>query len=240
MRPVFALVFWWQAITLAGPAIAQQDPLEPVLSAAQVWQGRGYEDHTRLWWQWVMRRSEGMRAYHDPDGGQCALDQSGDVWYLAGTAGTESVRRRCRVPEGTHLFLPAITTLSHAAPGQPRTCAQVQAMAKGNNDAVVEMQVTLDGQPLTPVRGRSADCFDAFVHAPELRRPDRYFPAAADGHWLFLRPLPRGSHELKVHARFDDPDNPMGGFEQEFTYELDVVPPGELESGRPARDSIRT
>lgn len=239
MRALLALLIACQAAWLSEPAAAKAPPQDPMLSAVETWDGRGYEDHARLWWQWVMRRSEGMRAYHDPDGAQCGLDQSGDVWYLAGTAGTERVRRHCRIPEGTHLFLPAIASLSHAAPGQPRTCAQVQTMAKGNSDALVEMQVTLDGQALTPVRGRSADCFDAFVHAPDLWRADRYFPAASDGHWLFLRPLPRGRHELKVRARFDDPDNPMGGFEQDFIYDLEVVRPGELESGPSDGDSIR-
>src|SRR5437773_9144834 len=43
----------------------------------------------------------------DTSGKYCALDQSGPLWYLAGTAGG-AVVRSCSVPAGKALFFPLI------------------------------------------------------------------------------------------------------------------------------------
>jgi len=194
--------------------------------------GLSQSQYVVRWWQWANNAPDGDKPYQDPTGSQCALNQSGDVWFLAGTDGTDDARRRCTMPAGKYIFLPVINMLSHSVPGGPITCEQAKAGAAANNEHLAEAQVLIDGQPVPEIanyRVRSPDCFDAFLNATSLCQckcqhctPASYFPAAADGYWLMLRPLAPGQHQIKVKARYDNPGSDLGDLEQVFEYQLQI------------------
>lgn len=216
----------WVALmlVLSLPA-AQAAGSRPVLGAQEKVAGRSQSDYAIAWWRWVMRLPDGVRAYQDPSGAQCALNQGGPVWFLAGTEGTGAVQRECAVPAGTHLFLPVIAMLVHASPGHPLSCPQAQARARANNDHLAQVQVVLDGRVVMDVaahRLRGMPCFDAFADAKYIERHAPYEPAATDGYWLMLAPLPAGLHQLSVKARYDNPGQPQGDLEEQFEYRLRV------------------
>lgn len=195
-------------------------------------------DYVAKWWQWANRVPNGVRPYQDPTGSQCALNQSGEVWFLAGTDGTDEIIRNCKVPAGKYLFFPVITMLVHAKPGESLSCQQAKADASDNNNHPVLAVVEIDGKPIKNIeryRVRSPDCFDAFSEAPYIKKPASYFPAASDGYWLMLKPLAPGLHRISVNARYNNPGGELGDLEQVFEYRLLVESsgPGQRKAPKP-------
>ena len=85
---------------------------------------------------------------------------------------------------------------------------EVRAKANAALAGIAELSVTLDGTPIedpfayraqSPPGGfmlRYGPLIKEFGAGPE---PDPR-PAVADGYWILLAPLSRGSHELVIHA----------------------------------------
>ena len=46
------------------------------------------------------------------------------------------------------------------------------------------------------------------------------YPAATDGYWLMLRPLPVGTHTLKFQAQYQRTDEFLGSMAQDVEYQL--------------------
>jgi hypothetical protein len=187
--------------------------------------GETQAEYAARWWQWANRVRPGVKPFQDPTGSQCALNQSGKVWYLAGTDGTDDIRRRCTVPKGKYLFFPIINMISHSLPGKPLTCDQAKAEAAANNEHLVLAEVKIDNTPVRNIpahRIRSTQCFDAFPIATYIDNTKSYFPAATDGYWLMLEPLSSGLHHIVVRARYDNPGANLGDLEQNFEYQLQV------------------
>lgn len=196
-------------------------------------------EYVAKWWQWANRVPNGVRPYQDPTGSQCALNQSGEVWFLAGTDGTDEIKRNCKVPAGKYLFFPIIAMLVHAKPGESLTCEQAKADASGNNNYLLHAVVEIDGKQIKNIeqfRVSSPDCFDAFPEAPYIKKPTSYFPAASDGYWLMLKPLAPGMHRISVSARYHNPGRELGDLEQIFEYRLLVERsvPGQKKESKPA------
>jgi hypothetical protein len=193
--------------------------------------GLSQVEYAIRWWQWSNRVPAGVRPYQDPTGAQCGLNQTGEVWFLAGTDGTGDVVRHCTMPAGKYVFFPVINMIAHSKPGVPLTCGQANTAAAANNDHLVHAEVLIDGEAVPDVarhRLATPQCFDAFPVAPYLKRAQSYFPAATDGYWLMLEPLPPGVHWIRVNARYDNPGSERGDLEQVFEYELlveDAPPP---------------
>lgn len=177
----------------------------------------GQAQWTTRWWQWVARFPDRNQApYLDPDGRHCALYQdAGPVWFLAGTNGNFDVVRTCAVPADRHLFVPLINWIvSSAGPGTTAPCAAKKAEAAKRADHVLSGLVLLNGRPIGQfkrMRVASGGCFSAFRNNP---------PAATDGYWLMLKPLPPGKHQLAIAAAYrEGPKQVL----QNFRYELEVV-----------------
>jgi hypothetical protein len=215
------------SVALAGMLgiAAQAAPPTPVVPPDEKVDGLAQRDYAVRWWQWANRVPPGVRPFQDPTGAQCGLNQSGEVWFLAGTDGTGDIRRHCRMPAGKHVFLPIINMLAHSLPGKPITCGQARATVAANNDHLGSVSITIDGQEVSHIerfRQSTPRCFDAFPVAPYLDRAKSWFPAATDGYWLMLRPLPVGVHVISVRATYDNPGSAFGDLEQVFEYQLQV------------------
>jgi hypothetical protein len=164
-------------------------------------------------------------AVVDETGAQCHVNQTGDVWFLAGGYGTSLIQRSCAVPAGKYLFFPVINMV-YAQPGNHRvSCAAAMYRAALNNDALLVIDVELDGARLTePERYRlkSPECFDLAGRIPLELNPARVYPSAADGYWMMLKPLPRGSHTLKFRAIYNRADGAFGSMAQDIEYSLTI------------------
>jgi hypothetical protein len=232
---------------LAQTAIAAAPPvvLPPTATVAGVSQA----DYAVRWWQWANRSRRGVRPYQDPTGALCGLHQSGEVWFLAGTDGTDDVVRHCTMPVGKYLFFPVITMIHMNTPKVPVSCAQAIASVAENNDHLGQAEVRIDGLRVRNIarhRQRTPECFDAFPDAPYLERkgdqPKDYFPAASDGYWLMVEPLTPGPHTVSVRARYDNKGAEYGDLEQVFEYQLQVGQDSEKKQvpkpRRPGEDII--
>ncbi|QDH70232.1 hypothetical protein FKV23_09100 [Lysobacter alkalisoli] len=181
--------------------------------------GESQAEWTIRWWQWAGRFPTGERPFEARDGSQCGLHQDGPVWFLAGTDGRFDAVRKCRVPADKYLLVPVINWLEgeQPPPGSPdgrRSCDDMQRIAAEAADHVMSGLVLIDGRPLgelARMRVASGGCFAG--------GPGQPGPAASDGYWLMLKPLPPGSYQLAIAAGYRHGPREMM---QNFRYELEV------------------
>ncbi|TQE39197.1 hypothetical protein Sipo7851_04510 [Streptomyces ipomoeae] len=142
------------------------------------------------WWTWAASEPEETNAVADPDGGDCTRNQAGDVWFLAGTFGTQ-VERSCVVPVGLPLAFPLVNFV-----GDPADCAAFLASADGTAtlDGVNLPSDRYDGQVISvqavdgnPVTGDGAD-----------------FAATGCGLWVQVPAPEPGEHTLKIRGTSGD------------------------------------
>jgi hypothetical protein len=69
--------------------------------------GLSYPQWSAKWWQWVWSIPFNMNPLADTTGIDCGVDQSGPVWFLAGTLGFNATRN-CTVPAGKMIFFPTV------------------------------------------------------------------------------------------------------------------------------------
>lgn len=158
--------------------------------------GTSQPDWSQRWWEWAASFDRAESPVADRTGAQCANGQSGPVWFLAGTYGTQRTIRTCHVPAGKYLFFPLINYVF--MPGEPGStnCASVTRNAAQMTEPVGALVLEVDGvrhEGLEKHRLATRGCFDLGARTPEKFR---IFPAAANGYYVMLKPLPLGTHTL--------------------------------------------
>jgi hypothetical protein len=163
----------------------------------------------------------------DPTGAKCTQQQSGPIFYLAGTNGDPAlapVTRTCTVPGGKALFFPILNSLWGAAvsdcdPTNPGVVCNIATLRKSAADSMdsVTLQAVIDGKSLK-------DLDQQRVQSPVLTitLPNNppYTPNVSDGYWLLLPPLPAGKHTIYFKGVFTG--GPFQGTVIEVTYKLTV------------------
>src|SRR5437016_706240 len=97
---------------LAGGLVA----MSPLLALAsftvvppdQTFAGKTYGEWSESWWQWAAPVPANSSPITDTTGTRCGVNQSGPVWFLAGTTGGPPVSRQCTVPSNLGIFFPII------------------------------------------------------------------------------------------------------------------------------------
>lgn len=90
------------AISCAAlPALAQPSP---ALAPAEAVEGLSQTEWSRAWWQWAASFDRDNSPVGDRNGALCDRGQSGPVWFLAGTYGTQRTVRTCKIPQGKYLL----------------------------------------------------------------------------------------------------------------------------------------
>ncbi len=224
MRQLIALL-----CILVGPAFADGtiDVRDYVVGPGQGFSGRTHESLINDWWQWAYLLDErGVGPTTDETGALCAANQRGRIWYLAGSFDAGRVQRQCEIPAGQAVFFPIINHVAYALPGSSETCSSMKYTATKIMNRKITLGVTLDGQEVPEVerfRFRSPVCFDLLGRRPRGENRLRYEPAAADGYWMLLRPLPPGRYELTFYAYQSWTSWYLGFTGQNITYDLTVV-----------------
>jgi len=179
------------------PSVAQSDiavpPGERIADMTQA-------DWSKAWWQWAGSFDRADSPVADRTGKNCHLKQSGPVWFLAGTYGTQRTIRTCKVPRNKYLFFPLINYVVMPE-NEVRTncvacCARYAEVAKSTTDQPFNLVLDLDGRridDLTRYRQSTTECFDMGALAEPKHR---VFPSAANGYYVMLRPLSPGKHVL--------------------------------------------
>jgi len=190
--------------------------------------GKSAGEWAAAWWQWALQIPTGDNPLIDPTGDHCAVGQTGQVWFLAGTLGSDPVTRHCRVPRGWALLFPLINLAYFAFlsdPPETRTEEFVRSQVTCIEDAEFGL-VEVDGVAVAGA-GRY---FEKSVLFDVILPEDNLFDATEDdipeltlspsvdaGYYLRLPPLAPGGHTLRWRA-----SSAGCGFGQEVTYELTV------------------
>jgi hypothetical protein len=167
--------------------------------------GISFTEWTEKWWQWFLSIPKAKSPAADTDGRYCAEKQTDSaVWFLAGTMGG-SAKRGCIIPEGKAILFPIITDeQSFAEKPDFHSDQELEALVKSEADKVIEMNVSVDGIKVSNPRKYRARTmpFDAVFPPNNIwgvkPGPTR---AAADGYWLFLKPLSSGKHTIYFSGR---------------------------------------
>jgi hypothetical protein len=170
--------------------------------------GLTYSEWTAKWVQWVFSMPEEDNPAVDDTGENCANNQSGPVWFLAGTFGG-AVSRECTISSSEGIMVPIINAICDSATDPSLdTEEELRACARADQDLVIEKEVTVDGISI-------GNLDDYRFQSPlfDLTFPENNIAgiapqtaqAIADGYWILLEPLPPGSHEIHFKAALGDP-----------------------------------
>jgi hypothetical protein len=208
--------------------------------------GASYEAWAATWWQWALAIP---KAENPVLGGPCELDQSGNVFFLAGTLGGADTRS-CTIPAGKGIFFPIVNVVVKGCPeyGGVEGYSCEDATDEGMLHQWATEWMDADQTLLLEIDGCSVDALDAyrahsaaFTETSPVDVSERLFPfcagpieanpcgvpvgsarpAVTDGIWAMLHPLSVGSHEIRFAASVDQPG---GGFSIDVTYNIVVAP----------------
>lgn len=195
-----------------SPARAQTAQVVPPNQSIH---GFSQAEWSRAWWQWAASFDRRTSPVSDRSGALCALKQSGPVWFLAGTYGTQRTIRSCKVPHGKYLFFPLINYVVAPHPDVPISCEEVTRSAAYRMEGASALILDVDGMRspnLMAHRQATKRCFDLGARTDEKMS---MFPSAANGYYVMLKPLSRGKHEINFGGALPD-------MLQAVTYTLEV------------------
>src|SRR5690348_896589 len=115
MRSFLDIRFWQilsslaAVLTFAAP-VYSQNPNPGVIPPNAAPHGKTYGEWSAAWSKWAYEAPDGKNPVLDTTGANCAVGQSGHVWFLAGTffvgPQTGPAVRTCTIPPGQMLFFP--------------------------------------------------------------------------------------------------------------------------------------
>jgi hypothetical protein len=170
--------------------------------------GLTYGEWTARWWQWAFSMPEADNPSVDDTGQNCANNQSGPVWFLAGTFGG-AVTRECIIPSDKAILVPIINVECDSATDPAfDTESELRSCAKADQDTVITKEITIDGiniDNLDSYRFQSPLFSLTFPENNIAGIAPQTATAVSDGYWVLLEPLPPGTHEIHFKAALGDP-----------------------------------
>ena len=174
------------------------------------------------WWQWAESFPDGEGPVDNRTGANCALGQTGKVWFLAGGFGSSKIQRTCRIPAHKSIFFPVINMVYwRARDSHAETCKIARHDASLNNRTPPDLYVEVDGVPVKDVlayRATTPKCFDLFKRVPSTVPHYNAYPSASDGFWILLRPLSKGTHTIKFGGKYHNDIAALGNMQQDIEY----------------------
>ncbi len=159
-----------------------------------------YGEWTAKWWQWAYSIPKNIHPAYDDTGKNCAQKQNGPVWFLPGTYG-HPVTRICDIPAGKAILFPILNSeCSFAEFPNLKTLDELRMCAETIEDQVTGLYASVDGVIISnPEKYRVQSPPFNFTLPQDniLGMPSGIITqAVADGHWIFLPPLPPGDHKI--------------------------------------------
>ncbi len=178
--------------------------------------GKTYGEWSAIWWQYVYALPIHNPPYTGPiynplfddTGAACGSAQSGPVFFLVGVinlSGT-ALRNECRVPAGKALFFPILNTeADNVGVSPPLSLDQLFAAAAALENTATDLHASIDGVPVQDIEAYRTVSPGFSYTLPSEDNIYQFFgvnvtgtvnPAAGDGFYLMLAPLPPGEHTL--------------------------------------------
>lgn len=212
--------------------------------------GRSIADWTAAWWTWAMQAPASRNPIADTTGAFADVDNSGPVFFVAGSDGSAGpVTRSFDVPAGRPLLVPLInffdTEPSILDGGAPLADRQYAANVVVDNwvDAVDtgSLFASIDGTAV-PDLAQHLQVTGLFSMGPTragsviesygVSVGDVLDPTKAAGYWLMIAGLAPGAHSLHLGGasrEFTTDPNcctniTLPAFAQDNTFNINVVP----------------
>lgn len=176
---------------------------------------RAYQRLAKGWLRWVFSQPWSTGPVNDPTGAQCGNEQSGGVWYLAGTPGGPATRE-CTIPSHTPLFMPLdnVWVLPSqeeidGAGGLDVITPQVAAYFESLRGDACAISLRVDGvEQVTDLTMADEQLWTAVPRPfPVYHDADNFsgrsegvYPAYTAGHFALLAPLTPGDHTVELSA----------------------------------------
>jgi hypothetical protein len=161
--------------------------------------GLSYGDWTAKWWTWLMPIPTNINPASDNSGTNCAKNQAGPVWFLAGST-TAKAERTCAIPAGKAILFPILDgECSYAEYPKLKTESDLRNCAVSPNNGVTHIEAIIDGislqnqqmpriqSPLFSFTFPENNIFGASAGPSQ---------SVADGYYVFLQPLSPGKHDI--------------------------------------------
>jgi hypothetical protein len=170
------------------------------------------------WVKWCLEQSIETNPAKDMTGKNCCQNQSGPVWFLAGTFGG-SATRNCTIPMEKAIMFPILEKeCSFAEDKDITTEADLISRTTDQTSHISHMEASIDGVTLQNL-GRyrvQTRVFDIVFPKNNVyyvqEGPTR---ATSNGFWVFLEPLSAGEHKIYFKGVHGQPD-----FQTEVIYHL--------------------
>jgi hypothetical protein len=187
--------------------------------------GHTYGEWSARWWQWAAQIPSNINPVTDKTGINCAQNQSGPVWFLAGSSGAP-VFRNCVIPAGKAiLFAPLNSECSTAEDSTLKTEDQLRSCAV-NQDTGGDPHVIVDGvtfQSMQTYKVQSPLFSFTFPKDNIFGAPPGPTQSVSDGWYIMLQPLSLGKHTIHHYGVvLGNPTLGTQSFASDATYNLVV------------------
>lgn len=164
--------------------------------------GRDAKFWVRRYYEWLEKnehkyRYQDKNVQKDKTGALCDSLQNGPVWFLTNFR-YGKVERTCEIPSNKYVLIPVLEALIAPAPGKTPGCEELASIAKTFVTNGAKVNVRIDGSEL-----RSVTDFEGTTGCIERDDPNKYRAkqtVATHGYWVFLKPLPPGSHRIEFRG----------------------------------------
>jgi hypothetical protein len=171
--------------------------------------GKSLRQWSNRWWNWMVGQPSITNPTEDHDGNFANNCQTYDnVYFLCGTTKTDTIKRKCTVPDGKSILLPVIcfehSLIEDPSIKNPHELLELATkdLKDYDNDKVF---ATINETEYTTrsgiIRIRSPHFTITLPEGNVWGKSDGFTFAAADGYWIFIRDLEPGSYNLSVRAQ---------------------------------------
>ena len=196
--------------------------------------GFTYGEWTVKWWDWIMAIPKGKSPLLDDTGSRWNTNQpSSDVWYLIGNFATEEnaekrifPRRKITMEAGRSVLIPVLNCMASfleysGPPFYLKTYDDLLRHVNKDVNSVIRKDIFINNKKYDPIR-IAAD--PKIVKATVIE--DNAFNikntgsthAAADGYWVFLKPIPKGNYAIHFEGSCEN-----GRLSAGASYDIDAV-----------------
>jgi hypothetical protein len=195
--------------------------------------GLTYGEWTVKWWKWVLLTPAANNPLKDESGVHWNIAQpSSDVYFLAGCvpeidngshrSDKRFPHRNIKMPYGRSILFPVLNCEANSLE-YPKLTTHEGLLEHVHKDinSIRKRDAFINGIRLDPVRVQSDPLFFRLTMVEDnifrVQNPNST-DIIADGYWIFLKPLPRGSYTIQMQGSCE-----FGRLKSGADYELEIV-----------------
>jgi hypothetical protein len=172
--------------------------------------GLTYGVWTVKWWQWALSFPRGRNPVTDDNGKFADSKQPPNVFFLAGKFGSRDKmfpKRHCVMTFGKSILIPIINYEANMLE-YPELITQQDVLndVTKHMDSIIIKECLINDKRIEPERVHSDPKIFPLSVNEDIEGSDRgkHVLAAADGYWVFVRPLCRGEYNISFKGSCEE------------------------------------